>query len=67
MHQTFKTKQTMAQQTNFVKLSIMQIKILNNLFGKFILVYEIKRQTFANANRRSVHFLDTLCKKNSKF
>ena len=30
MHQTFKTKQTMAQQTNFVKYSIMQIKILNN-------------------------------------
>ena len=54
----------MAQQTNFVKLSIMQIKILNNWFGKFIFVYEIKSQTLANANRRSVHFWDTLCKTN---
>ena len=56
----------MAQQTNFVKLSIMQIKILNNWFGKFIFVYEIKSQTLANANRRSVHFWDTLCKKKIK-
>ena len=54
----------MAQQTNFVKLSIMQIKILNNWYGKFILIYEIKSQTLANANRRSIHFWDTLCKKN---
>ena len=52
----------MAQQTNFVKLSIMQIKIWNNWFGKFIFVYGIKSQTLAYANRRSVHFWDTLCK-----
>ena len=57
----------MAQQTNFVKLSIMQIKILNNWFGKFIFVYEIKSKTLDNANRRSVHFLDTLCKNNQNF
>ena len=57
----------MAQQTNFVKLSIMQIKILNNWFGKFIFVYEIKRQTLANANRRSVYFWDSLCKNNQNF
>ena len=37
----------MAQQTNFVKLSIMQIEILNIWFGKPILVYEIKSQTWA--------------------
>ena len=54
----------MAQQTNFVKLSIMQIKILNNWLGKFIFVYEIKIQTLANTNRRSVYFWDTLCKTN---
>ena len=57
----------MAQQTNFVKFSIMQIKILNNWFDKFIFVYEIKSQTLANANRRSVYFWDTLCKKNQNF
>ena len=57
----------MAQQTNFVKLSIMKIKILNNWFGKFIFVYETQSQTLANANRRSVHLWDTLCKTTSKF
>ena len=55
----------MAQITNFVKLSIMQIEILNIWFGKPILVYEyeMKSQTWANANRRIVHFWATLCKK----
>ena len=33
----------MAQQTNFVKLSIMPIEIVNIWFGKPILLYEIKR------------------------
>ena len=54
----------MAQQTNFVKLSIMQNKILNNWLGKFIFVYEIQSQTLANANRRSVLLF---AKKTSKF
>ena len=42
----------MAQQTNFVKLSIMQIKILSFWLGKPILLYKIKRQTCTNANQR---------------
>ena len=41
----------------------MQIKILNNWFGKFIFVSEIKRQTLANANWRIVHFWDIFGKK----
>ena len=54
----------MALGTNFVKLSIMQIKILSHWFGKFIFVYEIKSQTLANANRRSVYLWNTVCKTN---
>ena len=54
----------MALGTNFVKLSIMQIKILSHWFGKFIFVYEITSQTLANANRRSVYLWNTVCKTN---
>ena len=41
----FRTQLKMAKQTNFVKLSIMQIKILSLWLGKPILLYEIKRQS----------------------
>ena len=46
----------MAQQTNFVKLSIMQIEWLNFRLGETILVFEMKSQTWTNANRRSIQF-----------
>ena len=54
--------QTMAQQTNFAQLSIIPIKILNNLLNNIIFVYEIIRQTFANANWKSWHLWDPVFK-----
>ena len=53
----------MAKQTNFVKLSKMQIEILNFWLGKPILVYEIKSQTWTKANRRRIHLCAILCAK----
>ena len=62
----FRTQLKMAQQTNFVKLSIMQIKILCFWLGKPILLYEIKCQTWTNAYQRGIHFWATLFKNNLK-
>ena len=61
----FRTQLKMAQHTNFVKLSIMQIKILSFWLGQPSLLYEIKRQAWTNANPRSIHFWATLCEKTS--
>ena len=53
----FRTQLKMAQQTNFVKLNIMQIKILSFWLSKPILLNEIKSQTWTNANQRSIHLI----------
>ena len=62
----FQIQLKLAQQTNFVKLSIMQINILSFWLGKPILLYVIKSQTLTNANQRSIHFWATLCEKKLK-
>ena len=57
----------MAQQTNFVKLSIMQIEVLNFWFGKPILVYEIKAK-LGQTPIDGVYISELLfANKNSKF